>query len=128
MFNNFNIIKNYLHKFYFLYLRYKIKNINNCQDIIKILNNMTYYNKNINSDELTDIITKCIKLYPLNDIEIQKYSLLQQQYDNKHNIENYVTFIFWISILQSIIENENEKIKSLKIITKKQFNILKDLY
>tara|TARA_Y100000816_G_C25856717_1_gene447393 strand:+ start:311 stop:505 length:195 start_codon:yes stop_codon:yes gene_type:complete len=55
------------------------------------------------------IIIDSLNYYPLNEIELQKLSLLQQNYDMKLGIENYSSFILWISCMQYIIENNNKK-------------------
>ena len=97
-----------IYSFYLYYLRYRIKNVLNCSDIISIFKNINFYFKNISSDTLSNIIIDCIKLYPLSILEIQKFSTLQQQCDMNLGIENYATFIFWICIITSI--NENQKL------------------
>lgn len=127
-------IKDYLHNVYLIYLRYRIKNINNSHDIINIFKSINYYHKNINCDQIITIITECINLYPLDYKEIQLSSLLQQKHDKEFGMENYVTFVFWTCILQSIMDNE--KIKSidkdkftegLKVVTKQELYISKNV-
>ena len=127
-------IKDYLHNVYLLYLRYRIKNINNSQDIINIFKSINYYHKNITCDQITNIITECINLYPLDYKEIQLSSLLQQKHDKEFGMENYVTFVFWTCILQSIMENEKMTIidkdkftKSLKVVTKQELYISRNV-
>lgn len=95
-----------IYSFYLYYLRYRIKNVKTCYDIINIFKNINFYFRNICSDSLCNIITDCIKTYPLYNHEIQKFSTLQQQFDMNLGIENYVTFIFWICVIKSIEENQ----------------------
>jgi hypothetical protein len=118
---NFNI-KSYIYDLYLYYLRFRIKNIKTTNDIITIFKNINFCYKNVTCDQLSNIIGDCIKQYPLDITEIQKSSLLQQENDNEFGIENYVTFVYWICILDNIIENEkklkNDDVKQLQVVTK----------
>jgi hypothetical protein len=102
------LYKKDLYYIYLYYLRYRIKNVKTCHDLIYILKNINFYFRNICSDNLNNIIIDCLKKYPLYTYEIQKFSVLQQQYDMNLGIENYATFIFWICVISSI--NENQKL------------------
>lgn len=119
---NFNI-KSYIYTLYLYYLRFRIKNIKTTNDIITIFKNINFCYKNVTCDQLCNIIGDCIKQYPLDITEIEKSSLLQQENDNKLGIENYVTFVYWICILDNIIENEkklkNDDVQYLEVVTKK---------
>lgn len=106
-FKNFNFFnKNNLYIIYLHYLRYRISNAYTCYDIINIFKNISFYYKNICADELNNIIIECIKKYPLSQKEMERFSILQQQYSNTLGIDNYVTMILWTCILISIDENE----------------------
>ena len=97
-----------IYSFYLYYLRYRIKKVKTCYDIISIFKNINFCFRNICSDTLNNIIIECIKTYPLSNFEIQKFSILQQQFDMHLGIENYATFVFWVCIITSI--NENQKL------------------
>ena len=99
--------KNKCYNFYLYYLRYRIKKIISCYAIINLFKNINFFFKNISSDTLNNIIIDCIKRYPLNNYELQKFSILQQQFENNLGIENYVTFSFWICIMISLKEKNN---------------------
>ena len=60
--------------------------------------------RNLTSDKLTIILVDCLSKYPLNDNEIQKFSILQQYYENELGIKNYVTLIIWTSFIISFQE------------------------
>ena len=100
------LYKKDIYSFYLYYLRYRIKNVKTCYDIINIFKNINFYFRNICSDTLSNIIIDCIKTYPLYNHEIQKFSTLQQQFDMNLGIENYATFIFWICVIKSIEETQ----------------------
>lgn len=91
---------------YLQYLRYRIYYIKNATDIISIFRhiNFLYFYKNITSDDITEILTDCFLYYPVTDLELQKFSILQQEYDNDLGIKNYATLMIWVSIIQSIQE------------------------
>ena len=103
-----DIIKNY-NLLYLLYIRYKIKNIKNINDIINIFRKINYYySYNLTTDTLLDFLIKCMWLYPLSDIELQKISLFQQEYNYEYNIAGYVTITLWLAAIQSLM-NDNSK-------------------
>ena len=101
------IYEDYMYNLYLKYLRYRIRRCNTIDDFIKVIKNIDYFHKDINSDKLCDIIIQCLQLYPLSNDELQKISILQQQYDSELGIYNYVTFILWVSSIQSIQETQN---------------------
>ena len=96
-----------MYNLYLKYLRYRIRRCNTIDDFIKVIKNIDYFHKDVNSDKLCDIIIQCLQLYPLSNDELQKISILQQQYDSELGIYNYVTFILWVSSIQSIQEIHN---------------------
>ena len=98
---------NFKYKLYLKYIRYRIYYINNANDILHIINNICFFYKNITSDKLTQILTDCFNLYPLTEKELQKLSLIQQMHNLELGVKNYVSFIIWISCIQSITERSN---------------------
>jgi hypothetical protein len=92
---------------YLRYLRYRMYYIDNARDVINIMNNICFFNRAQTSDQISAVIIDCLNLYPLTDIELQKFSLLQQHHDLGLGIENYASFVLWISSIQSIIERSN---------------------
>jgi hypothetical protein len=56
----------------------------------------------INADQLLDFLIKCLTIFPLKDKELQKFSLWQQEFQNDHGLINYVTFILWLSVIESL--------------------------
>jgi hypothetical protein len=93
------------YQIYLKYLRYRIKYIKTVDDIIKIIKNIYFFNRAVDSDTLLIILTDCFTKYPLTEIEQQTLSVFQQKYDLEHGIENYTTLILWLSSLHSIQEN-----------------------
>ena len=103
----FDYIYKYKYNLYLKFIRYRIYYVHNVNDILHIINNISFFHKNLTSDKLTQILTDCFYLYPLTEKELQKLSIIQQIYDLEMGIENYVSFIIWISCIQSIIERSN---------------------
>lgn len=99
---NYNFLKNKfnkLTKINKLYkLRKKLKNINNINCVINILKEIN----ESNSDNLISIVYSCYLIEPPNDIEIQTISILQQQYQDTFNIEEYSILTLWCCILHYI--------------------------
>ena len=89
---------------YLGYLRYRIYRITSVEDIIFLIKNINFLTKDLTSDKLTNILVDCLLKYPLSDTEIQKFSILQQYYQNELGIKNYVTFILWTSFIISFQE------------------------
>ena len=56
---------------------------------------------------ILDILINSLLLYPLTDIELQKLSLLQQQYYNYNNIFGYITLTLWLAVIHIIMINED---------------------
>ena len=98
--------KNMKYFIYLKYLRRMIGNIKKINDIINIMNNICCFNGKLNNDSLTEILNVCLSKYPLNENELQRISLIQQEYDNNLGIENYVSMVLWCSIVYSINEKE----------------------
>lgn len=100
-----------MYRLYLKYLRYRIKQCKTIDDYLKIIKNIDYFHKNVNSDKLCDIIIQCLELSPLTEEELQNISILQQQYENENGLYNYITIILWTCIIyyiqQSNIDNSN---------------------
>lgn len=93
---------------YLYYIRYKIFKINNVDDIVKIFEIINYYfNYSCTTDMILDILINSLLLYPLTEIELQKLSLLQQQYYNYNNIFGYITLTLWLAVIHIIMINED---------------------
>lgn len=103
-----------MYRLYLKYLRYRIKQCKTIDDYLKIIKNIDYFHKNVNSDKLCDIIIQCLELSPLTEEELQNISILQQQYENENGLYNYITIILWTCIIyyiqQSNIDNSNTSI------------------
>lgn len=93
-----------LYNIYIKYIRYRISLINNVKDIIKIFKNINFFYKNITTDKICEIIIEGFKIYPLSEEELQKISLLEQNYSINLGIENYATCLLWLCVIQSIQE------------------------
>jgi len=99
MYNTFLKIN---YKCYCFFIRYKIKNINNINDIINIIKNLSYLYDN--SDKILEVLVDCLIIYPIDIKESEKISIIQQQYIMTNGIEDYCSTVLWLSIVQSIIE------------------------
>ena len=87
---------------YLKIIRYYISNINNINDVLNlfyIIDNIKKYN---NTDDNMNLIIDSLSKYPLTEIELQKISLLEQQFNNSKNIEGYIITVLWLSILYYI--------------------------
>lgn len=107
----FDKIFKYKHDLYLKFLRVRIYNIKNIKDIIRIMKNIEYFYKNLTSDDLCSILLSCFNQYPLTQQELQKFSLIQQNYNNDLGIQNYASFIMWIVCIHSINERPNRLLK-----------------
>ncbi len=103
----FNKFFKYKYILYLKYIRYRIYYIRDVYNIINIIKNISYVYIDLTSDKLSQILTDCFNLYPLSDTELQTLSIIQQTYDTSLGIENYASFIIWISCIQSITERYN---------------------
>ena len=116
--NTYSIIKHNcsIRKYNFLIylLRIAIYKVKNVTDIIYILKKITFHFKEISYEVSTDdiclVLITCLNKYPLNEIELQKFSILQQQYENDVGIQSYASTLFWICCIQSITERQRENI------------------
>jgi hypothetical protein len=120
-----------LYNIYIKYIRYRIFLINNVKDIIKIFKNINFFYKNITTDKICEIIIDGFKIFPLSEQELQKLSLLEQNYNSNLGIENYATCILWLCVIQSIQETILSQINTIRTpITelKIQYKISKQYY
>lgn len=95
------------YRIYLKYLRYRFYNVKKEIDIIKIMKNISLFYPYLTTDQLLGIINDCFSLYPLTEIELQKFSILQQRNDLELGINNYVTFVLWCCCIYSIQNNQN---------------------
>ena len=93
-----------LYNLYIKYIRRRIYLINDVKDIIKVLKNINFFYKKIITDKICEIIIEGFKMYPLSEQELQKISLLEQNYSSNLGIENYATCLLWLCVIQSIQE------------------------
>ena len=123
---------------YLKIIRYYISNINNINDVINLFYIIDYIKKCNNTDDNMGLIVDSLNKYPLTEIELQKISLLEQQFNSSKDIEGYVITVLWLSIiyyidttftkekeknkLQQEIEIENDIKKELKREIKKTKN------
>ena len=98
----FNKIYKFNYKCYLYYLSYKITNIKTIKDITYIIKNISFFYKNITSDNIINILNDCFEQYPLKEEKMRAISLLQQNYQMTNGIEDYCCFILWLSIIFSI--------------------------
>ena len=97
--NKINNLKNFL---YLKYIRYKIKKIKNINDIVRLIKNINYYNKD-DISYVMNIIIDSLYLESITENELQKISLIQQEYEKDLNIQGYAISVLWISINYFII-------------------------
>jgi hypothetical protein len=111
MFKIFSLFYDLNYYIYLRYIRYRIYCIENVNDVINIMKNICLFTQATTSDQITTVITDCLNIYPLYEIELQKFSILQQNHNLELGIENYASFILWISSIYSIIERKELLLK-----------------
>jgi len=89
-------------------LRFFIRRAKKVDDLIQILKFMASKYNCLSGDDLTELLVNCFKKYPVTDLELQQFSIWQQQYDSDYTggIYNYVTIVFWTCIIYAIQERE----------------------
>ncbi len=92
------------HNLYLKFIRYRIKNIKNINDVVNIIKNINYFYPKDGVNSITEILVECFKKYPLSEIELQKISIMQQYYQNSIDINGFSILVLWLSINQNIIE------------------------
>lgn len=95
------IVKLYNYMYYY-YLRQKIYKSNNITDLISVFKTISHTNTNTSADDILNILIECFTRYPLSECELQKLSIWQQEYENTHNIHNYVSTVCWIAAIYYI--------------------------
>jgi hypothetical protein len=105
-YNNNHYNNNLLYELYLIYIRRCISNIKNINDIIKIFKTISFFNKNLTSDDIIYTIIECLQRSPITEIELRQISILQQYYESHLGIENYVSFMLWISIIHYFLNND----------------------
>ena len=98
----FKRIYQFKYQIYLRYLRYRFFHVKKELDLVQILKNISLFNTYLTSDDLLNIINDCFTLYPLTDIELQRFSILQQQNVLELGINNYVTLVVWLCCVYSI--------------------------
>jgi len=106
-----NLSAKYNNILYLKYIRLRIYYVKKEKDIIKILRDISYYTNYKSSDEILTFLIKCFTIYPLSDIEMQKFSIWQQKYNNEGGMVNFATFTLWLSIIESLNNNSTLLIK-----------------
>ena len=91
---------------YLYYINYRISKINNINDITYIIKNISFFYKNVTSDIIINILTDCLKKYPLKEENMRNISILQQNYQLTHGYEDFCCFVLWLSIIFSINNNQ----------------------
>jgi len=94
------------YKFLLFRVRYKIKNSKTPNDLIHLLKFICYWFNCKSNDEISNIITNCFSIYPLNIYEIEKLSKWQQYYQHDTGIYSFVTMLTWICYIQVAMEQE----------------------
>lgn len=100
--NYFDILIKKKDILYLKYIRLRIYYSKKPKDIIKIFKNICYFNRYNCSDEILTFLIKCFTIYPVTDIEMQKFSLWEQEYNNEGGIINFATFTLWLSIIEAL--------------------------
>ena len=104
VYNIYSTYKNRAYNIYLYYLSYRFLKCKTAKDVILVFKNITFCYGFSNTDQLFDVITDCIKTYPIPTSKMQEFSKLQQKHESSHGIEEYATLIFWLCIIQSINE------------------------
>ena len=100
-----NIIYNLNYNFYLYYLNYKINKIKTIKDITYIIENISFFYKNATSDIIINVLSDCLKKYPLKEENKRLISLLQQTYELTNGKEDYCCIMLWLAIIHSINNN-----------------------
>ena len=90
---------------YLYYLNYRINKIKTINDIVYIIKNISFFYKNITSDTIINILTDCLKKYPLKEEKMRIISLLQQNYELTNGMEDNCCIMLWLAIIYSINNN-----------------------
>ena len=97
------------YKLYLYYLNSRISRCNSIFELYKLFQNINYFYPCMSSDNLLEILTECIKTYPLSMEKIQYFSTLQQEYETQYGVECYISIVIWMAIIQTIHEQPRIK-------------------
>lgn len=103
-------------KFNFLIylLRIYISKINKVYDIISLLKKISIYffknSQEVSTDNICFVIITCLNKYPITNIELQRFSIIQQTYDRELGIRNFASTLLWLCCIQSIQEREHTRL------------------
>jgi len=100
-----NEYKLFYYNCYLYYLSYKINNIKNIKHIIFIIKNISFFHKNTTSDIILNILSDCLKKYPLKEEKMRNISILYQKYELTNGMEDYCCIMLWLAIIYSINNN-----------------------
>ena len=109
MYNFFDALVKKKHYLYLYYIRKRVYYCKNPRDVIYILKNICFFNNFKSCDDLLSFLIQCFSIFPLSDIELQKFSLWQQESQNEGGLINYSIFTLWVSVIESI--NDTKRIK-----------------
>jgi len=109
------IVFNFLHNFNKSFFFRKYKFLINCvrsriryskspNDLVVTLKFICYWFNCKSNDDISNILTSCFTIYPLNDYEIEKLSKWEQYYQRETGINSFTTTLFWICYIQVIME------------------------
>lgn len=101
---SFSFLRLKSYNLYLYYLKYRFTKSKSPYDLILIFKNITYFKKEITTDEVFCLLIDCFSLYPLSDLEIQKLSIWQQCFSNDLGLLGYLTITFWLSAIYCISE------------------------
>ena len=96
---------NFNYNCYLYYLNYRINKIKTIKDITYTIKNISFFYKNVTSDTIINILSDCLKKYPLKEENMRIISLLQQNYEYTNGIEDYCCMMLWLTIIYSINNN-----------------------
>jgi hypothetical protein len=91
-----------LHNVYISYLRRRIRNATTIHQLINVFKNITFFHPSIDADGILTILSECFIIDPPNDVELQRFSTFQKEHEYNLGIESYVSFIIWISTINTI--------------------------
>ena len=96
-----------IRRLYLKYLRYRIKKSKSIDELVDVFRNISFFYPSLSGDDILNIISECFIAQPPNDQELQRFSTFQQQHEYTLGIESYVSFIIWISTIDTV----NKKIR-----------------
>ena len=85
---------------YYYNLHQRITRAKTIHDLVSIVKSIS--NRYSSSDDILNILVECFTRYPLQETELQKLSIWQQEYENTHDISNYASTVIWIAVIYYI--------------------------